>query len=84
MYTPEQIAALKHNNDNNPVDISALEIDGTQPLADRFTRYIDAIKNPYSFQCGKLNITIEYTAGGKTLDELLEAYLAKTAHYSCE
>lgn len=57
------------------VDMDTVRIDKDAPQLERAIELIKQIKNPYAFRCGDVAVNIEFTAGGKRLDELLLFYL---------
>jgi len=59
----------------NLADIKDIEINVTQPINIRFEKYLNEVKNPYYFLCGETTVKIEFSNGGKPLEESLTNYL---------
>lgn len=58
------------------VDINDVKIDTTLPIAQRMQCYIEQVKNPYCFKCGTTAVKVEFTGGGKPLNQSLTEYFA--------
>ena len=63
--------------DNTPlitedlVDIHAIKIDKNLPKEARIAQFVEQIKNPYAYKCGKYTITVSYAKSGLTLEDCL-------------
>jgi len=57
------------------VEIADAHIDTSLPIHERVIRFMNQIKNPYCFLCGKTPVQISFTEGGKELDEAVFSYL---------
>jgi len=58
------------------VDISDVKIDTSLPKEERMKQYIEQIKNPYCFKCGKTIIKVTYSDTDVTFTERWESYLS--------
>lgn len=73
MTDKEYLEMLKQD-DTAYVDVRDVNIDMNAPDAERFISFMEQIKNPYHFYCGKIKVSIEYTEGAPTLREKLTNY----------
>ena len=53
------------------VDIRTVSVDKTLPREARIAEFINQIKNPYRFRCGKFIVTAKYADSGLTLEDCL-------------
>ena len=58
------------------VDISDVKIDTSLPKEERMKQYIEQIKNPYCFKCGKIIVKITYSKTDATFTDRWESYLS--------
>lgn len=58
------------------VDITDVKIDRLLPPALRMQNYLEAIKNPYIFLCGKTPVQLSFQTKGKCLEQLLAEYFS--------
>lgn len=56
------------------VDVKTVKIDVSSPLVERMTKYLEQVKNPYCFMCGKTPVQVSFKATGKELSTLLSSY----------
>ena len=59
------------------VDISDIEIDPSQPIAERMKNYLIHIKNPYFFMCGEVPVSLSFLDNGITLSEKLQEHFIR-------
>jgi len=59
----------------NPVEITSVQVDKNLPQEGRLAEYIRQIKNPFFFKCGKYTIQAEYDKDGPPLEECLLSLL---------
>ena len=57
------------------VDIRTVKIDADMPIAERMTKYLEEIKNPYCFRVGNTPVQVVFNERGKTLDETFANHL---------
>ena len=57
------------------VDINEVHIDRTLPREERLADFIQQIKNPYCYRCGKAVVKISFSDTEVTLEERLENYM---------
>jgi hypothetical protein len=79
MLTSNQLAEMGRTeieqvNKSGLVDITSVKIDTSLPPAQRMQNYLEQIKNPYCFLCGKTPVQISFKPDGKELDGLLGSY----------
>jgi hypothetical protein len=67
-YDPEELA-----------DIEDIEINPEMPWPERMKKYLQNIRNPYVYKCGKMVVRERYNPNGKSLDEAITAYLSSIA-----
>lgn len=58
------------------VDVNNVEIDRSSPPVLRMQSYLEAIKNPYVFLCGKTPVQLSFQTKGKRLEQLLADYFS--------
>ncbi|MDR2525653.1 MAG: hypothetical protein LBC83_05675 [Oscillospiraceae bacterium] len=75
--TLEELRALQTTDPpkEERVDIRNVVIDMDVPVKTRAQQYLEQIKNPYAFRCGEVGVNVEFTPGGKTLQEAMISYL---------
>ncbi len=56
------------------VDVKTLKIDVSLPVAERISKYLEQVKNPYCFMCGKTPVQVSFKDDGKELSTLLSSY----------
>ncbi|MDR1205837.1 MAG: hypothetical protein LBL26_10230 [Peptococcaceae bacterium] len=79
MLTLQKMAEMSHmeieNMDTNTlIDIGCVRIDDTLPAKQRISNFLEQIKNPYCYRCGKTPVKIEYISDAKPLDEKILDY----------
>ena len=57
------------------VDIRDVTINTSLPKEDRLLDYLEQIKNPYCFRCGKTVVKVSFDNTEATLEDRLEKYL---------
>lgn len=60
------------------VNIEDVGIDIFMPIEQRMTKYLDEIKNPYCFLCGKTPVKITFAAEGAELGEKVRQFFLRT------
>ena len=58
------------------VDIRKVQVDGNLSREQRFEDFLQQIKNPYCYRCGKVVVKISFSDTNVTLEDRLEHYLA--------
>lgn len=58
------------------VDIGTVHIDSTLPREERFADFLQQIRNPYCYRCGKIVVKVSFSDTDATLEDRLEHYLA--------
>ncbi|MCL2772156.1 MAG: hypothetical protein FWD71_02300 [Oscillospiraceae bacterium] len=58
------------------VDIQDVKIDTSLPKEERMKQYIEQIRNPYCFKCGKTIVKVSYSDTDVTFTERWESYLS--------
>ena len=58
------------------VDIRKVQVDGKLSREQRFEDFLQQIKNPYCYRCGKVVVKISFSDTDVTLENRLEHYLA--------
>lgn len=53
------------------VDIRDVLIDKNLPKNERIAEYVQQIKDPYHFKCGKFTVTAKYAENGIALEDCL-------------
>lgn len=53
------------------VDIHDVKIDTELPLMERMRSFVEQIKNPYCYKCGKMVVKIRYSEKEATLEQRL-------------
>lgn len=57
-------------------EIGNIVVDPAIPIAQRFSQYLSAVKNPYLFRCGDTAIKLCYSNTGTTVDGAISVYLS--------
>jgi hypothetical protein len=57
------------------VDIRDVVVNTSLPKEERLLDYLDQIKNPYCFKCGKTVVKVSFTDTQATIEDRLEKYL---------
>ena len=58
-------------------DIEKIRIDSSLPLEQRMKQYLERIKDPYCFLCGKTPVRICFSPEGEDLDTKLKHYIQR-------
>lgn len=66
---------IHHIDKSGLVDIASVEIDTSLSPAQRMLQYLEEVKNPYCFLCGKTSVQISFKPDGRQLGDLLRGYL---------
>lgn len=79
-YIDKNITELKNIeietvNCNMLADIQDVKIDTNLNREERIKQFIEQIKNPYCFKCGKTIIKISFTDTEKTIEDRMKEYL---------
>lgn len=56
------------------VDAEQIQIDDTLPPTERMLDYLEKIRNPYCFLCGKTPVRVAFAENGTELGTRLKAY----------
>lgn len=57
------------------VDLADVKVNTSLPREERLLDYLEQIKNPYCFKCGKTVVKISFADTNATLEDRLERYL---------
>ncbi|MGE9889167.1 DUF6870 family protein [Mediterraneibacter faecis] len=57
------------------VDIGTIRIDPSLPSRDKFSSYLEQIKNPYLFRCGDVIVKVSYSDTSISLEDRLEQFI---------
>jgi len=57
------------------VDIRKVTVNTSLPRDERLLDYLEQIKNPYCFKCGKTVVKVSFADTEATLEDRLEKYL---------
>lgn len=60
---------------DNLVDIQDVKIDTNLSCEERMKQFVEQIKNPYHYKCGKMIIKISFTDTEKTMEDRFQEYL---------
>ncbi len=60
---------------NNLIDINDIKIDDKLSKEDKILSYLEQIKNPYIYKCGKTIIKVSFKDTNRTINEQFESYL---------
>lgn len=66
--------AIEEIDRNELVNMEEVKIDVSLPAPQRMLKYLEDIKNPYCFLCGKTPVKIRFSQDGKELAELLKEH----------
>ena len=58
------------------VDIREVQVNRELPREQRFEDFLQQIKNPYCYRCGKIVVKVSFSDTDATLEDRLEHYLA--------
>lgn len=58
------------------VDINDVKIDINQTKEEKIKSFINQIKNPYCYKCGKVTIKISFSDNSKSLEDLMSDYIS--------
>ena len=57
------------------IDIRDVVVNTSLPKEERLLNYLDQIKNPYCFKCGKTVVKVSFADTQATIEDRLEKYL---------
>lgn len=57
------------------VDIRDVQVDQALPRRERFADFLQQIRNPYCYRCGKVVVKVSFADTDATLEDRLEHYL---------
>ena len=60
---------------NSLVDINDIKIDDNLSKEDKILSYLEQIRNPYIYKCGKVIVKVSFKDTDKTLNDQFESYL---------
>ena len=63
-------------NPDTLVDICSVKIKKELPLQDRIADFIEQIKNPHCYKCGKVVVQVSFIDTNETLEDRLKSYLS--------
>lgn len=80
MITMEQLEEMQKVDIRNVdpdtlVDIKDVKVNTHLPKEERMLNFIEQIKNPYCYKCGKVIVKISFADTKVTLEERMENYL---------
>lgn len=78
--TPKELEEMKNIDlitvdPNTLVDINDVIIDESLNKEDKIINFIEQIKNPYCYKCGKMIVKISFADTDKTLEDVIESYI---------
>ncbi len=62
-------------NPDTLVDINDTKVNAKLPIEERIPDFIQQIKNPYCYKCGKVVVKISFHDTGATLEDRMESFL---------
>jgi hypothetical protein len=62
-------------NPDTLVDINDTKVNAKLPIEERILDFIQQIKNPYCYKCGKVVVKISFNDSGATLEDRMESFL---------
>ncbi len=68
---------IEHMSKTSLVDVKTVKIDAFSSLEERISKYLELVKNPYCFLCGKTPVQVSFKADGKELSTLLSSYFMR-------
>lgn len=79
MITLQELAQLSETNIEKTkcvslVNLEEVSIDTSMPAAQRMINYLEQVKNPYCFLCGKTPVKICFTSESADLGKKLKNY----------
>lgn len=79
MITPEELEKMKNIDirtvdPDTLVDINDVEVKTDLPKEERIKDYIQQIKNPYCYKCGKMIIKLSFADTDETLEDKMISY----------
>jgi hypothetical protein len=66
---------MENIDPQNLVDITSIEVNPELSKNERIKAFVEQIKNPYLFKCGKIIVQIGFADTNITLNERMETYL---------
>ena len=77
IYTLEQMKYIdvRDVDPDDLIDIRDVTVNTALPRDERLLDYLEQIKNPYCFKCGKTVVKISFAETEATLEDRLERYL---------
>ncbi len=57
------------------VDIRDVQIDTDLPREKRMKSYLQQIKDPYNFKCNDIEVIVEFSENGYTLEECIKGLM---------
>lgn len=69
---------IEDANITSLVNIEGVSIDISAPATQRMARYLEEIKNPYCFLCGKTPVKITFDADGIELGEKVRRFFLRS------
>ncbi len=73
--------SIKECDKEQLVDLSSIEINGTQSKQERMFDYLHQVKNPYCFKVGEIAVRLVFDEGGRSfqqcMEELVQANIGK-------
>lgn len=78
--TPKELEEMKNIDlitvdPNTLVDINDVIIDESLNKEDKIINFIEQIKNPYCYKCGKMIVKISFANTDKTLEDVIKSYI---------
>lgn len=82
MLTYEEVMEMQNRdirsiNPDDLVDIRDVKIDPKLPQDEKLKSYIEQIKYPNLFRCGKIVVKVSYTDTDRTLNDAVRSYLER-------
>lgn len=70
----EHLKNIESLENNCLIDVQKINIDTDMPAYERMLNYLELVKNPYCFMCGKTPVKVCFLSNGIKLSEKLKSY----------
>jgi len=77
MISHTEIDQLHREPPATRTDIKTIQIDPTQPIAQRISAFLGEVKNPYHFCYGDTPVSISFAENGQPLETILIEHFAR-------
>ena len=66
---------IEQSTSGELVDIRDVSVNRELPKEERIADFVDKIKNPYLFKCGKYIVKASFSENGQTLEECIKGLI---------